>query len=140
MIVKNESHIIEKTLENIVKNFNIDYWVISDTGSSDNTIQLIENFFKNKKINGEILETDWIDFAYNRNLALDACKGKADYILIFDADDLVEGDLKLPELIKDGYYFNIREDEAQVTYSRRLIIKNETYRWVGVVHERRIQT
>lgn len=135
MIVKNESHIIEKTLENIVKNFNIDYWVISDTGSSDNTIQLIEEFFKKKNIKGEILEADWVDFAYNRNLALDACKGKADYILIFDADDLVEGNLKLPELIKDGYYFNIREDEAQVTYSRRLIIKNETYKWVGVVHE-----
>ena len=40
MIVKNESDNIEDTLRNIVKYFNIDYWVISDTGSSDNTINI----------------------------------------------------------------------------------------------------
>ena len=32
MIVKNESHIIESTLVNILENIKIDYWVISDTG------------------------------------------------------------------------------------------------------------
>ena len=39
MIVKNESHIIETTLITILKY--IDYWVISDTGSTDNTIEII---------------------------------------------------------------------------------------------------
>ena len=46
MIVKNESHIIEETLENLCQYFSLDYWVISDTGSTDNTIEIIENFFK----------------------------------------------------------------------------------------------
>ena len=42
MIVKNESHIIEKTLENICNKIKISYWVISDTGSTDNTVELIK--------------------------------------------------------------------------------------------------
>ena len=32
MIVKDESHIIEKTLKNLCDKFKIDYWVICDTG------------------------------------------------------------------------------------------------------------
>ena len=42
MIVKDESHIIEQTLENICQHFKLDYWVISDTGSSDRTPEIIE--------------------------------------------------------------------------------------------------
>jgi len=41
MIVRNESHIIEKTLKNICDNIAITYWVICDTGSTDNTKQII---------------------------------------------------------------------------------------------------
>ena len=50
MIVKNESHIIEETLNQLLNTIRIDYWVISDTGSDDNTIQIILNtlFHKNK--------------------------------------------------------------------------------------------
>ena len=48
MIVKNESHIIEETLRCMVKY--IDYWVISDTGSTDNTIEVITKFFEKEKI------------------------------------------------------------------------------------------
>ena len=52
MIVKDESHIIKKTLNNICDNIKLDYWVICDTGSTDNTIQIIKNFFEEKKIQG----------------------------------------------------------------------------------------
>ena len=43
MIVKNEAHIIKQTLENISKY--IDYYVINDTGSSDNTREIIKEYF-----------------------------------------------------------------------------------------------
>ena len=49
MIVKDESPIIEKTLENILSKIDIDYWVISDTGSSDNTREIITDFFFKEK-------------------------------------------------------------------------------------------
>ena len=83
MIVKDESHIIEGTLENICHYFPLTYWVISDTGSSDNTIALIEKFFANKKIEGHIHREPWKNFSHNRNAALNQCKDKADYVLFF---------------------------------------------------------
>lgn len=48
MIVKNESHVIIKTLNNLLSYISFDYWVISDTGSSDNTKELIIDFLKIK--------------------------------------------------------------------------------------------
>ena len=53
MIVKNESHIIHECLESIYKF--VDYWIISDTGSTDGTQDIIKNFFKEKGIPGEPL-------------------------------------------------------------------------------------
>jgi hypothetical protein len=54
MIVKNESHIIEKTLENLCRYIEFDAYYISDTGSTDNTMDLIRAFFKARGIPGEI--------------------------------------------------------------------------------------
>ena len=52
MIVKNESAIIIRLLESVTPL--IDSYCICDTGSTDNTIELIEQYFKDKKINGVI--------------------------------------------------------------------------------------
>ncbi len=75
MIVKNESHIIVETLTNILKY--IDYWVISDTGSTDGTQDLIKNFFKEKKIPGELVEHQWVNFGHNRTLAFKSAYKKS---------------------------------------------------------------
>ena len=44
MIVKDESHIIEKTLSHLLEHIPLTYWVICDTGSSDDTCAIIERF------------------------------------------------------------------------------------------------
>ena len=43
MIVKNEAHVIENVLECVSKY--IDYYIISDTGSVDETKQVIKKYF-----------------------------------------------------------------------------------------------
>jgi glycosyltransferase involved in cell wall biosynthesis len=53
MIVKNESHIIKETLKSITPY--IDYYVINDTGSTDNTIQVIKDYFNSVNIEGEVI-------------------------------------------------------------------------------------
>ena len=50
MIVKNEGGIIKETLTNLCKYITFKYWVILDTGSTDNTKQVIIDFFKNEYI------------------------------------------------------------------------------------------
>src|SRR5580704_6811803 len=94
MIVKDEAHIIHEVLESTLKY--ISYWVISDTGSTDGTQDIIKKFYAKHKIPGELHEDKWEDFGHNRSLALEYAHGKADYIWVFDADDLVEGEINFP--------------------------------------------
>ena len=137
MIVKNEAHIIASTLQNILDHMPIDYWVISDTGSTDNTIDIITAFFREKNIPGEIFLDEWKDFGHNRTIMLEHAFNKSDYVFIFDADDLICGSAILPlgsnVLTKDAYYIPF---ENPISY-HRLILASNRMRWkyVGVLHE-----
>jgi glycosyltransferase involved in cell wall biosynthesis len=134
MIVKNEAHIIRDTLKNICDHINIDYWVISDTGSTDNTPEIIQHFFMEQKIDGELFYHEWKNFAHNRSLALECSFQKTDYVFIFDADDSLIGEIKLPlPLIYDRYMFKFG---TSFSYVRPLLITNRKKWWfTGVLHE-----
>lgn len=133
MIVKNESHVIKKTLERLCEVFPLTYWVISDTGSTDDTREIIKNFFASKNIAGELVEHEWRDFGYNRTRALEAAYNKTDYLLIFDADDDVHGNLVLPRLEKDMYSLKIG---TGFVYKRPLLVSNRIkWEFIGVLHE-----
>ena len=134
MIVKNESHVIVETLENLCSYINFSYWVISDTGSTDNTKEVITSFFLAKNIPGEIVEHEWRDFGHNRSKALECAYNKTDYLLIFDADDRLIGDFKLPAVYdKDQYQLLFG---TNFVYTRPLLINNRK-KWCfkGVLHE-----
>ena len=138
MIVKNESAIIRDTLENIMAHVPLDYYVISDTGSDDNTADIIKQFFDEKGIQGEIHHDEWVNFAHNRNCALQHAQGKTDYVLIFDADDRFEGNFVLPEeLTSDRYYFRMANSvTGSNVYFRTLMFRNDgSFYWRGVLHE-----
>ena len=138
MIVKNESAIIRDTLENIIAHVPLDYYVISDTGSDDNTADIIKQFFDEKGIQGEIHHDEWVNFAHNRNSALQHAQGKTDYVLIFDADDRFEGNFVLPEeLTSDRYYFRMANSvTGSNVYFRTLMFRNDgSFYWRGVLHE-----
>jgi GR25 family glycosyltransferase involved in LPS biosynthesis len=137
MIVKNESRIIADTLRKLCDKIKFDYWVICDTGSTDNTIHVIKDFFKNEKIDGEIFCHEWKDFGHNRTIALAAAYQKTDYVLIFDADDEIVGDFKLPEkLIYDDYQFQFGNCIDYNCYVRSLLVNNrKKWMYVGVLHE-----
>ena len=135
MIVKNESHIIKNTLTNLLKKVKFDYWVISDTGSTDNTKELITKFFKEVDIPGELYEDEWKDFGHNRTIALEHAFGKSKYLMVFDADDEICGNFVLPELTKDSYHFQFG-GETGTSYTRTQIVNNKKkWKYVGVLHE-----
>ena len=136
MIVKNESHIIENTLEKLCKKINFDYWVICDTGSTDNTPQIITDFFEKMGIKGEIYYDEWTDFAHNRTLALQRAYKKTDLLLIFDADDEIAGNVIMPtEVLYDDYHMKFGSS-AGTSYTRVLLINNhKRYKFLSVLHE-----
>ena len=134
MIVKNEEHVIINTLTNLCSNIIFDYWVICDTGSSDNTKKLITSFFKERDIKGELFEHEWKDFGHNRTLALECAYNKTDMLFIFDADDEIVGKLVLPnKIISDSYTFKFG---CGFVYIRTLLINNrKKWGFKGVLHE-----
>jgi len=134
MIVKNESAVIIRCLDS-VKNL-IDYWVISDTGSTDNTQNIISDYFQHHKISGLLTEDKWINFAHNRNIALNHARDKADYILLMDADDylVTTPNFQLHPLHADCYQLHLRHDSLSY-FNIKLIRTALPWRWEGVLHE-----
>jgi len=133
MIVKNESHIIHECLNSVYKHIN--YWVISDTGSTDGTQDIIKNFFAEKGIPGELHQDEWKNFGHNRTLALRHCDEKCDYIWMIDADDKVEGNFKFPEVMNaDGYV--TRMGTKEFSWWRTQVFKTDSkWKYIGVLHE-----
>ena len=134
MIVKDEEHVIIRCLENLLSKINLNYIIICDTGSSDNTIEVIKQFMSDKTIQGEIHLCNWVDFSYNRNQALQLSKNKADYSFFFDADDLIIGDVNIPNKLEhDCYFLKIGKN---CSYSRPLLVNNKKqFTWCGILHE-----
>jgi hypothetical protein len=140
MIVKNESKIIERCL-NSVKPL-IDYVCITDTGSTDDTIQIINNWCKDNNIAGEVTCEPWINFAYNRSVALETIRKikDIDYVFMIDADEILTCDdgidfNKIKENLTCDLY-NITCRLGNIEYARTSITKNNMpYYYKGVVHE-----
>lgn len=72
MIVKNEAEVIERCLASVADL--VDTWVISDTGSTDGTQQLIRSALDG--IPGELHEEPWVDFGHNRTANIKRARAK----------------------------------------------------------------
>ena len=131
MIVRDEAHVVREALASVASY--IDYWVIVDTGSTDDTIAVIETFFRERGIAGEIHQQPWVNFGVNRSDALLLCKGKCDYVWVIDADDLLVGKLDLSALTKDAYLLRYGSD---FSYWRQQIFRVAAdWKYESVLHE-----
>jgi glycosyltransferase involved in cell wall biosynthesis len=137
MIVKDESHLIRGTLEMLCSKMRFDYWVICDTGSSDNTREIITQFFNEKNIRGELHCDEWVDFGHNRTLALERAFNKTDLLLVFDADDEIHGTIPIPaEVVFDEYHLKFGVPKSGMNYTRTQIINNrKRFKYLSVLHE-----
>jgi hypothetical protein len=132
MIVKNEAKVIRRCLDSVRPY--IDHWVIVDTGSTDGTQDIVRAALAD--IPGELHERLWRDFGYNRSEALALARGKAEYLLFIDADDLLRTPVGFawPDLVQDAYYLHV--EDAGTMYRRGALVSTRLeWRWAGVIHE-----
>ena len=135
MIVKNESKIIKRLLNNVLPI--IDTFCICDTGSSDNTIDIIKQFSEQHNIEGKIIKKEFINFEYNRNYSLtEAKKMDCNYILLLDADMIIQIDKEFNKNLLDKETYMVKQNNSSISYyNLRLISKNSKAEYVGVTHE-----
>lgn len=143
MIVKNEENNLPKTLEALktLKN-KIDHEiVIVDTGSNDNTLNIA------RKYTNRVYEKEWTgNFAQMRNYSINKCKG--DWILILDADEVLENPNEMISFFKekDIKKFNSatlkfknmlsdKEDDYLIGTLVRLFRNKKEFYYQGRVHE-----
>jgi tetratricopeptide (TPR) repeat protein len=141
MICKNESKIILRLLESVSPI--IDTYCICDTGSIDNTPEIIERFFIQHNISGKIITEPFRDFGYNRTYALNECAGmeNADYLLLLDADMI----LQIPpetdiskfkwKLVENDAFYVFQGNSSFIYKNVRLIRNNAGMEYWGVTHE-----
>ena len=144
LMLKNEENSILITLKSIYKY--VSCIIIYDTGSTDNTIDLIKSFSELHKINLYLINGEFVNFSVSRNVLLDYADCiDVNFLILMDANDEIKGkdiislqnniyknNISTGYLIKQKWfssnsiteYFNIR------------FIKNKSgWRYFGSVHE-----
>jgi len=134
MIVKNESKIITRLFDSVLPI--IDCYCICDTGSTDNTVTIITEYFKNKGVPGKVVIEPFKNFCHNRNFALQSCLNMADYVLLMDADMVLEINNFNKKILRNIDYFYILQGSDDFYYQNVRIVKNDgLYSYSGVTHE-----
>lgn len=130
MIVKNEEKALPRLLQSLKPH--IDAAVIHDTGSTDNTIKVIQEELKG--VDTTIRQVEWKSFGENRTSAIKDA-GNDGYLILADADFeyFIEAGA-LANLTKDGYFVPIVE--ASMVYSLMTLVKaGLDWQYVGRTHE-----
>lgn len=136
MIVKNESKIIERLLDTVRPI--IDMFCICDTGSTDNTVELIKEYGKKNELEGIVVYKPFENFCVNRNFALEEAKKlECDFILLLDADmKLVITSEFSKDKLEIGKSYTIKQKNNSIEYSNvRIVSKNSNSKYHGVTHE-----
>ena len=139
MIVKNSGNVLKECLRENKKW--IDYWTILDTGSTDNTKEIIMDELKD--IPGKLYDGEFIDFSQARNKALSLISKKCKYIIMLDDSYILHGADKLKKLLKKEktscflikigkYIDNFLRDDY---YSKRITKSSDNLKYKYRVHE-----
>lgn len=145
MMVKNEQKRIRVSLDS-VKDI-VDCFVILDTGSEDNTIDIIKKYCKK---NNKLLFLEQkvfpqpFNFSTARNHLLDYADDKADYLLLLDCNDELKGGDDLKKFIQvyngSASAFHICQEwwngiSLDKYYNIRLVRSKHQWRYKGAIHE-----
>ena len=139
MIVRNSGDSLRHCLQNN-KQF-IDHWTIVDTGSTDETKQIILEEMKD--VPGNLYKINFADFSQARNKSLDLSSKSCKYTIILDDSYIIHGGDKLRRELKKtktkcfslkiGIFMNRFLSNSY--YSNRIFKTSENFRYKYRVHE-----
>lgn len=118
LMIKNEAPVIADTLKPLVEG-GIDSFFIFDTGSTDDTIEKVNEFFSTHNIiNFAIVQENFVDFSTSRNRALDLVDEyfpEATFVLMPDAEWIIHNVKELLDFCQEN------KDDFHSSYLMRLV-------------------
>lgn len=140
MMVKDEEPFILKTLKSVSSV--IDIFIILDTGSTDNTVSVIQKYCSDNNKILYLYESPFVDFSTSRNLLLSYCeKINVQYLLLLDCSDCIQNITKntFENLTESGYFVTQKwkTDKSTLIHFKTIrIIQNKCgWKYYGSVHE-----
>jgi tetratricopeptide (TPR) repeat protein len=143
LMVKNEFRIIVRSIMSTLQI--ADAVCVSDTGSTDDTLKVLDAYFPTLSIPAKYYQHTWTNFGVNRtqsfNDAVDFCRGLGwdptnTYALAVDADMVLQAapSFRKAELTKRGY--SLIQKAGTLHYANcRLMRLDQPWRCVGATHE-----
>lgn len=137
MIVKNAGKGFKEVLE---KNLpHIDRWTILDTGSTDETMDIIREVLETR-VRGKLYQEPFVDFGTTRNRALELAGCVCKYVVMLDDTYFLTGNLRgfIAEIqsdqFADSYSLYIQSSDVQYA-SNRMLKSIRTLRYKFKIHE-----
>jgi tetratricopeptide (TPR) repeat protein len=97
---------------------------------------MIKTYFNAKNIPGKVVFEPFKNFCHNRNFALQSAVGMSDYLLLMDADMMMEIKQFDKTILSKADTFHVLQGNDSFYYQNVRIIKNNgLYSYVGVTHE-----
>lgn len=133
MIVKNEEKTIKRCLDSLQGI--IDFGSITDTGSTDNTMTIIEWWFKENNIPLDLVEDEFTNFRDSRNKELEHAvrSFKPDFILLSDSDFVWEMKPNFNRRLLLADLYKVRQISSEGTsesyYNDNVRLLNAKYLW-----------
>jgi glycosyltransferase involved in cell wall biosynthesis len=146
MMLKNEQKRLQVTLDSLIddqKQCKVDSIMVYDTGSTDNTLDILSEFCKTHRVKNHIKHGKFEDFSSSRNVALRFADqfAEVDFILMLDCNDEYRGDVRpfcetVPKeqvawLVEQCWWSGV----VTRYYNIRLIRPRVGWKYRGVVHE-----
>ena len=143
LMIRNEEAIIGRCMESLTGH--VDAICVCDTGSSDNTLNVIQQFKTSRpELPVRIFENEWKNFGHNRSLSFDNTRQFATestwdfattYCFVMDADMVsVWGNFSKSNLTDDGHTLLQCSDSLEYSNTRFLRL-SVNWKCTGVTHE-----